>query len=57
MINFDSELQNMIGEGFKFNQVTNKLKEQHFITLRQDGLLKALKGLTTLEEVFRVAQL
>lgn len=32
------------------------LKRQKMITMTQDGLLKALKGITTVEEVFRVVE-
>jgi len=31
-------------------------KKEGMITLKQDGLIKALKGVTTLEEVYRVVQ-
>lgn len=31
-------------------------KKEGMLTLKQDGLIKALKGITTLEEVFRVVQ-
>ena len=34
-----------------------ELASQEFITLTQDGIMKALQGLTTLEEVMRVSQL
>ncbi len=37
-------------------QVRELAEEQGMITMAQDGLLKALDGLTTVEEVFRVAQ-
>jgi len=30
--------------------------ENGMITMAQDGLIKALKGITTAEEVFRVAE-
>ena len=33
------------------------LKEQGVILMRQDGLMKALAGLTSVEEVGRVVQL
>ncbi len=37
-------------------QVRELAEEQGMITMAQDGLLKALDGITTVEEVFRVAQ-
>lgn len=36
------------------HEIHAALKEQKMITMAQDGLLKALKGITTVEEVFRV---
>ena len=38
------------------NILEKQAKEQGMITLKQDGLIKALKGLTTLEEIYRIAQ-
>jgi len=32
------------------------MKKQGFVTLMQDGLIKALNGLTTIEEVMRASQ-
>lgn len=37
-------------------EIEKKAREEGFITRRQDGYLKALDGLTTLEEVLRVAE-
>lgn len=36
-------------------EIQRKAIEQGMITMRQDGYLKALQGLTTIEEVNRVA--
>jgi type II secretory ATPase GspE/PulE/Tfp pilus assembly ATPase PilB-like protein len=35
-------------------EIQHKAVEQGMITMRQDGYLKALQGITTLEEVNRV---
>lgn len=35
--------------------IAQAAREQGMITLRQDGILKALKGITTIDEVWRVA--
>ena len=32
------------------------MQKQDMVTMAQDGILKAMKGITTLEEVFRVVQ-
>jgi type IV pilus assembly protein PilB len=37
-------------------QMRELAKKQGMITMVQDGLLKALDGITTVEEVFRVAE-
>lgn len=56
-VDFTPELQELVSQGFNSKAVIKELTRQNFITLRQDGLLKAIQGLTTLEEVFRVTQL
>jgi general secretion pathway protein E len=38
------------------SQIRNKAREAGFKQLRHDGLVKAVNGLTTLEEVLRVTQ-
>ena len=37
-------------------EIENQAVEEGMITLKQDGYLKALSGITTIEEVKRVAQ-
>lgn len=49
------EIQNLIVSHATSNEIQRKAIEQGMITMRQDGYLKALQGLTTLEEVNRVA--
>jgi type IV pilus assembly protein PilB len=48
--------QRLIEKGFAFDGFLSELRRQEGLTLREDGLLKALDGHTTLEEVFRVSQ-
>jgi len=36
--------------------IENQAKKEGFITMKQDGFLKAIKGVTTIEEVMRVAE-
>jgi type II secretory ATPase GspE/PulE/Tfp pilus assembly ATPase PilB-like protein len=57
MVNFTASLQELVSSGFNQKSVGEELKRQNFITLRQDCILKALQGITTLEEVFRITQL
>ena len=49
------EIQNLIVARATSNEIQRKAIEQGMITMRQDGYLKALQGITTIEEVNRVA--
>ena len=49
------EIQNLIVKRATSMEIQRKAIEQGMITMRQDGYLKALQGLTTIEEVNRVA--
>lgn len=49
------EIQNLIIAHATSSEIQHKATEQGMITMRQDGYLKALTGVTTLEEVNRVA--
>lgn len=46
-------LANIINSGFSEKNLSEEARRQGMITLRQDGILKALEGLVTIEEVFR----
>jgi len=48
------QIQNLIVARATSREIQQKAVEQGMITMRQDGYLKALQGLTTLEEVNRV---
>jgi len=54
LIAYDEELRQLIARGFPVDEVKVVLAKQGAITLRQDGLLKALEGSTTMEEVLRI---
>lgn len=54
MIVYDEEMRGLITKGFPVEDVKKALQHQEAITLRQDGLLKALEGYTTIEEVMRI---
>jgi type II secretory ATPase GspE/PulE/Tfp pilus assembly ATPase PilB-like protein len=49
------EIQQLIIRHATSNEVQKVAKEQGMITMKQDGYLKALTGITTIEEVNRVA--
>ncbi|TAL20386.1 type II/IV secretion system protein [Patescibacteria group bacterium] len=50
------ELQRIIVSDFRQQEVLAEVERQGMITLRQDAILKALAGLTTVEEVLRVSE-
>jgi type IV pilus assembly protein PilB len=50
-----TEIQNLIISHATSSEIQRKAVEQGMITMRQDGYLKALQGITTIEEVNRVA--
>ena len=49
-------LKSLILRTFDSNQIKNLALENDMVTLRQDGVRKAIEGLTTLEEVLRVTE-
>ena len=52
----DDELKSLILETSDANQIKNIALKSGMTTLRQDGLSKVLKGITSIEEVLRVTQ-
>ena len=55
VMDVNEDIQNLIVSRATSGDIQRKAIEQGMITMRQDGYLKALQGLTTLEEVNRVA--
>lgn len=55
LILYTDEMRQLITKGFPLDEVRLSAKRQHMITLKQDGLLKALEGFTTIEEVLRIS--
>ena len=51
----DVEKMVILGDVSEY-QMRDVAKAQGMITMVQDGLLKAVEGVTTIEEVFRVSQ-
>ncbi len=54
-IDVDEDIQKMIISHATANDIMRLAKQKGTVTMRQDGVLKALSGITTLEEVNRVA--
>ena len=51
-----NDLKDLIAKDFTMEEIREQLKKQKFVDLLQDGIIKALKGMTTIEEVMRVSQ-
>ena len=47
------ELQNIISQNFSIQNIIKEARAQGMIALREDGVLKALKGKVLIEEVIR----
>lgn len=54
-IDVDEDIQKLIISHATSSEVMRVAKEKGTVTMRQDGMLKALSGITTMEEVNRVA--
>ena len=54
IINFDEALKYEITKGWKESEISALLKKRGFISMKQDGFLKVLEGITSIEEVLRV---
>lgn len=55
-IDITKEMRDLIVTGFRRKDVDEELKRQHFITMKQDGIIKACLGITTLEEVLMASE-
>ncbi|MBT4517014.1 MAG: type II/IV secretion system protein [Candidatus Komeilibacteria bacterium] len=49
--------KDIIAKGFDRGEVDKELAKQKFITMEQDGVIKALLGMTTIEEIMRVSKM
>jgi type IV pilus assembly protein PilB len=47
------EMEDIVSSGVTTQKITNQAKKQGMITLRQDGVVKALKGVVSIEEIIR----
>ncbi len=50
------QLQELLGRKYSIDDLANEMKRQGMITFKQDGLLKALMGLTSIDEILRVTR-
>jgi type IV pilus assembly protein PilB len=53
----DEHLGNFLRDNPSEGDITKEVARQGYLTMAQDGVLKATQGLTTLEEVFSVVDL
>ncbi|XOB42640.1 MAG: GspE/PulE family protein [Candidatus Nealsonbacteria bacterium] len=56
VLKMTDEIAEMILKGISEKQLKVEAKRQQMTTIRQDGMLKVLKGITTIEEILRVTQ-
>ncbi len=56
ILTVDSKLKSLILQTFDSNRIKEEALKRNMVTLREDGIRKVMKGVTTLEEVLRVTQ-
>ncbi len=56
VLDVNDKLQDLILDGKKNISLFDVISTQPFITIKQDGIIKVLQGLTTMEEVLRVTE-
>ncbi|MFC1789416.1 GspE/PulE family protein [Patescibacteria group bacterium] len=56
ILSMTKELSDIILKEPSENKIFEEAKKQGMITMKQDGMLKALEGVTSMEEILRVAQ-
>lgn len=56
LIQVTQELRKLMNSGFPEKEVKEEIARQGWITLQQDGFLKTLEGITTVEEVLRLSK-
>jgi type IV pilus assembly protein PilB len=54
IISLNENLRNMIREGFWVDEIIKEARNWDLITMKEDGILKAIRGYTTIEEILRV---
>jgi len=56
VLSMTPELETVISSKITENEIIKEAKRQEMITMRQDGMIKVLNGLTTIEEVLRATE-
>ncbi len=56
VMHFSDELRALIRSGSSPREIVAKARENDLILMREDGILKAMRGKTSLEELFRVIE-
>ncbi len=56
VLNVSEEIKNIIYSGLNLSKINEIFSQQGMLTLKQDGLIKALEGRTTIEEVLAVTK-
>ncbi|MDP2090678.1 MAG: GspE/PulE family protein [Candidatus Gracilibacteria bacterium] len=54
IITLNEDLRILIREGKSAEEIMRKARDGDLITMKEDGILKAIKGYTTIEEILRV---
>ncbi|MBU4347369.1 GspE/PulE family protein [Candidatus Parcubacteria bacterium] len=54
VLDINEKLQNMIIDGKSIIKMKDIKESQNFITLKQDGIIKVLQGITAMEEILRI---
>ena len=57
VLSITKELGRLIGSGANIETIEELAIQQGFVSMLQDGLLKALAGITTVEEIFDIANI
>jgi type IV pilus assembly protein PilB len=56
IVHISAAMREVIARGFPMEEVKKELAVQNFITITQDGWLKVLLGLTTVEEILSISK-
>jgi type IV pilus assembly protein PilB len=54
IISLNEDLRNLIRAWATTEEIIRKARDWDLITMKEDGILKAIKGYTTIEEILRV---
>jgi type IV pilus assembly protein PilB len=54
IVSLDEELRKLIRSGASVEDIIREARKEDLITMKEDGILKALGGFTTIEEILRV---